>query len=281
MISLDYFRALILGVIQGLTEFLPVSSSAHLAVAQKWMGLDPESLTLQLFDGFSHIGTLIAVAYVFLHPILRYLRRLLAETKSTWTGRRYAMRIAGLGIVASIPTAAIGLGLKKILEAAFGNMLEVGIELIITGGILVVMAWIPRGRRGWRDFSFRSAFLIGVAQGVAIFPGISRSGTTICTAAFLGIRRRWAVEFSFLISFPAIVGATMLVFKDALDLGAGQFDALPWGPIVVGSLTSLVVGVVSLRLLIGAVRKAKLHYFAVYCWLAGAVIVLSAVTTTP
>lgn len=281
MIALDYLRALILGVIQGLTEFLPVSSSAHLVVAQKWMGLDPESLPLQLFDGFSHIGTLIAVAYVFLHPILRYLRRLLAETKSTWTGRRYAMKIAGLGIVASIPTAAIGLGLKRILEAAFGNMLEVGIELIITGGILVLMAWIPRGQRGWRDFSWWHAFLIGVAQGVAIFPGISRSGATICTAAFLGIRRRWAVEFSFLISFPAIVGATMLVFKDSLVLGGGPFDALPWGPILVGSLASLVVGVVSLRLLIGAVRRAKLHYFAVYCWLVGVAIVLSALRTTP
>ncbi len=269
MSELGYGWAILLGVIQGLTEFLPVSSSAHLAFAQRWIGLDPSSLTMLLFDLLSHVGTVVSIFIVFREPIGRYARRFANECRSDWPGRRYGMRIAVLGVSALIPTAVIGLGFKEKFEAAFGDARGIGIDLVITGALLAATAAVPRGRRGWKDFRVGHAVLIGIAQAISIFPGISRSGATISTAAFLGIRRRWAGEFSFFIAIPAILGAAAIKLKDALELGPEGFAALPWGPIVTGSAVSLVTGVVSLRLLLGAIRRARLHYFAVYCWVVG------------
>jgi undecaprenyl-diphosphatase len=148
----------------------------------------------------------------------------------------------------------------------------VGLGLVITGVLLAALVFVPRGTRGWKNFRPWHAVLIGIAQGISISPGISRSGATICAASFLGIRRRWAAEFSFYIAIPAILGAACLKFKDALELGTGQFAALPWGPILAGSVVSLVTGVLSLRMLLGAVRRARLHYFAIYCWLLGGLV---------
>lgn len=277
MNELSYLWAIILGVVQGLTEFLPVSSSAHLAIAQRWMGLDPESQTILLFDLMMHVGTVISIFIVFAKPLRQYLTRLLAECQSSWRGRRYATRILLLGVAASIPTAAIGLGFKDFLEDAFAHPRRIGGELVITGILLMLMALVPRGRRGWKRFRFDHAVWIGIAQGISILPGISRSGATICTAAFCGIRRRWATEFSFYIAIPAILGATAIKLKDALELGSAALATLPWGPILVGSVVSLIVGVMSLVALVESVRRAKLHYFSVYCWLLGGLVLLGIV----
>ncbi len=274
MSELGYGWAVLLGVIQGLTEFLPVSSSAHLALSQKWIGLNPSSLTMLLFDLLTHIGTVISIFVVFREPMVRYARRFVAEMRTDWPYRRHALRIALLALCALIPTGVIGLAFKERFEAAFSNSRGIGVDLIITGVLLAATVAFPRGRRGWKAFRAGHAVLIGVAQGVAIFPGISRSGSTICTATFLGIRRRWAAEFSFYIAIPAIVGAAMLKLKEALELGLDAFVSLPWGPILVGSIVSLVTGVISLRLLLGAVRRARLHYFALYCWLLGGLVAL-------
>jgi len=274
--ELDFPKAVLLGIIQGLTEFLPISSSAHLAFAQRWMALRPDSPSMFMFDGLLHVGTLISVAVVFWSSIGRFTAQFIRQCATGWTGRRNAWRIAILGVVASVPTAVIGLGFKEQLEADFGRPRWIGAELIATGLLLAVMAFLPRGRRGLREFTWWQAALVGTAQGVAIIPGISRSGATICTASFFGLRRRWAAEFSFFIAFPAILGATAIQFKDMLESGVEAAGQLPWAPILAGSAVSLFVGIVALKLLVRAVMRAKLHYFALYCWALGAMILLGA-----
>lgn len=275
--DLTYLYGIILGAVQGLTEFLPISSSAHLAVVQSWLRLDPEGLHMHVFDGVSHVGTVLAVFVVFFSSFRDYLARLRNELRPDWPGPRHAMKFAMLGVIASIPTAFIGLAFKKHFEHSFGDPLEVGAGLMITGVLLIITSFAPRGRIGWKRFFWWHAALIGVAQGVSISPGISRSGATICTATLCGIRRRWAAEFSFFIAIPAILGATVLKLREALSGQAVEAGAIAWGPTVLGGLVAFVVGVISLRLLLDAVRRAKLHHFAWYCFLVGTLIVFRVV----
>jgi len=272
--ELDYPKAILLGAIQGLTEFLPISSSGHLAITQARVGLDPGSASMLLMDVLTHVGTLLAVLMVFARPGKRFLARLLAESTGGWRGPRYAWRIAWLGVAASVPTASIGLAFKDTFEAAFGKPRWIGVCLIVTGACLAALALVRRGRRGWKDFAWWQAVVVGIAQGLAILPGISRSGITICVASYCGLRRRWTAEFSFLIAVPAIAGATLIKLKDTFAQPGEVLRAVPWAPILAGSFVSLVVGVIALMLLLGAVRRAKLHYFAVYCWALGAALVL-------
>jgi len=270
--ELDYLQAVVLGIVQGLTEFLPVSSSGHLAITQKYFTLAPEGATMLLFDVLAHLATLIAVAIVFASPIGRFVRRLSVETSGSWHRPRYAWRIVMLAVAASVPTAVIGLTLQETFEAAFGKPRWIGVCLIVTGIMLAALAVVARGRRSWKRFWWWQAVLVGLAQSAAILPGLSRSGTTICMASYLGLRRRWAAEFSFLIAAPAILGGTLLKVRDTLSLPANVLSAIPLGPVIVGSLVSLVVGVFALILLLGAVRRAKLHYFSVYCLILGALV---------
>lgn len=285
MSQIDYLQAVILGVIQGLTEFLPVSSSGHLAVVQGRMNLNPDGADMLLFDVLVHVGTLVAVAIVFARPATRFARRLARESSPSWSRQRIAWRIALLGVVATIPTGVIGLTFRDTFESAFGRPVWIGVCLIVTGLLLGVLAICPRGRRGWKSMPIWQAVLIGLAQAAAILPGISRSGATICMASYCGWRRPWAAQFSFLIAVPAIVGGAGLKALEALASDATTPLALdpsspgamiPWGPVLMGSIVSLVVGVVALRILLGAVRKAKLHYFALYCWAFGAYVLLTA-----
>ena len=280
--QLTYLDGIILGTVQGLTEFLPISSSAHLAIVQGWLRLDPDGLHMHVFDGVSHVGTVMAVFFVFFSSFRNYLSRLMAELRTPLyppsvrgeaIGRRYALRFAMLGVCASVPTALIGLAFKKHFEQSFGDPVEVGAGLLITGGLLIGTSLVPRGKKGWKQFSWWHAVLIGVAQGISISPGISRSGATICTATLCGIRRRWAAEFSFFIAVPAILGATALKLREAFSEHGGGAEAIAWGPTLVGGLVAFVIGVISLKLLLDAVRRAKLHYFAWYCFVVGALIV--------
>lgn len=273
MSELTYLEAVVLGMVQGLTEFLPVSSSAHLAITQRWYALDPESLPMHVFDGLVHIGTTLAVFIVFAGSLRGYVHRLVGELSASWTGKRYALRILLLGVAATIPTGVIGLGFKKTFETAFGQPGWIGVGLLITGVLLAVTAWVGRGQRGWKNFVWWQAVLVGIAQGIAIWPGVSRSGSTICAATFCGLRRRWAAEFSFFIAVPAILVATVLKLREAFAMSATSAVAIAWGPTLIGAAVSLVVGVLALRLLLGAVRRAKLHYFSYYCWIVGVLLI--------
>ena len=276
MNQLDYLTAAALGVVQGLTEFLPVSSSGHLALVQEWLDLEPDSRQMLLFAVLAHLGTLLAVLIVFAGPLSRFFFRLRMECRSTWTHKRTSLRILALAAAATIPTAIIGLTLRGSFEQAFGKPKWIAAALAVTGVLLAATKWIPRPTHGWRRFAWWQAIVVGIVQGMAIMPGISRSGATICAALFLGLRRRWAAEFSFLIAAPAILGAVVLQLGDAFT-GFGEVEAgYGWGPAILGSFVSLIVGVFALKLLLGMVRSAKLHYFAVYCLILSVVVFFGA-----
>jgi len=265
--QLDYLTAAALGVVQGLTEFLPVSSSGHLALVQDLFELEPDSPQMLLFDVLAHLGTLLAVLIVFAGPLSRFFFRLRNECRSTWTHKRTGLRILALGVAATIPTGIIGLSMRGSFEQAFGKPRWIAAALAVTGLLLAATKWIPRPTHGWRRFTWWQAIVVGIVQGMAIMPGISRSGATICAALFLGLRRRWAAEFSFLIAAPAILGAVILQLGDAFTRSAEFEASYAWGPAILGSFVSLIVGVFALKLLLGMVRSAKLHHFAVYCLL--------------
>lgn len=273
MNELNYVQALVLGVLQGLTEFLPISSSGHLALAQRWLELDPGGAPMLLFDLLAHVGTVLAVAVVFRRSFARFVARLSREWRDPrFRGRRHACRFLTLATGATIATAAVGLGYKNTFESAFDKPGWIGVGLLATGFLLTGTAFVGRGKRGWRAFRWWQAVMIGLAQGVAIFPGVSRSGITIGLALCCGLRRRWAAEFSFLIAVPAICGATVLKLSDTLGGTAGPPAELPWGPIAVGGSVSLLVGVVALHWLLNVIRRAKLHYFAAYCFALGLIV---------
>ncbi len=282
---MEIWQAVVLGVIQGLTEFLPVSSSGHLALVQHWMRLPAESTEMLLFDVATHLGTLLAVVVVFARTFLAYFARLIRELRSdgpppnprsrrSWFVRKAAWRVAILGMIACVPTGVIGLGFQDQFKAAFGSPTAIGIALLVTGVLLFASSKVPRPRKSWRQFGVLGALAVGVAQGLAITPGISRSGATICTALLCGLKRQWAAEFSFLIAFPAICAAAAKEFKDVLELPADQLAGIPALPIAVGSLVATVVGYFALKGLLAAVRGAKLVYFSYYVWALGVLVIV-------
>ena len=276
----SYWQALLLGILQGLTEFLPISSSGHLALAQRAMDLDADSPEMLLFDVAIHVATLLAVAVVFRTSFRRFAVRLFRDLTSkrppssrrSWLDRAVAVRITLWGIAASVPTAAIGLGFKDTLEAAFAKPAWIGLALAMTGTLLLVTSGRTRTRKGWRQFSLMAAIAVGVAQGIAIMPGVSRSGTTICVAMLLGLRRRWAAEFSFFLAVPAILGATLIKVRDVAELPGDVMAGLPIGAIGVGCAAAFVVGLGALQGLLIAVRRARLAGFGYYCYGLAAVI---------
>jgi undecaprenyl-diphosphatase len=268
---LNTVEAIVLGVIQGLTEFLPVSSSGHLVLFQNLFGLKEPEL---LFDICLHVGTLAAVMIVFYRDILEILTALV---QIPWRMRSAggfirlcqidpAMRMALLIVIGSIPTAIIGLLFKEISDRLFGSTLIVGGMLIITGILLWLTRRIRGGGRPVATTTLKDALIIGIVQGLAILPGISRSGSTISTALFLGVDRKVAGRYSFLLSIPAIVGALVLGL-DAPELQT----TIPLGTIVAGSVVSALVGWLALVILLRVVDRGQLHRFAPYCWIVGIV----------
>jgi undecaprenyl-diphosphatase len=270
---LTYLQAIVLGIVQGLTEFLPVSSSGHLAITQRLMSLEPNSPAMLIFNVTSHVATLVAVLLVFAVTIRRFFFRLAAELRGEFQGRRTGWRIALIGALATIPVAVVGVVWKSDIESAFDNPKGIGIALLVTSVLLWSTAVIPRGRRGWRRFGWGRALVVGLAQAGAIMPGVSRSGSTIATALLVGLRRRWAAQFSFLIAVPAIFGAALIKAKDALELVSGGV-LLPWGPIVAGSLASLVTGYAALAVLLRIVDQRKFHWFGFYTFVLGVLILM-------
>lgn len=263
-------QAVILGVVQGLTEFLPVSSSGHLVLFQRLFGLREAEL---IFDVSVHMGTLAAVVVFFRREIaglLTALGRLAAALtrRETSPGEALAdpeIRLAALIVAGSVPTAIIGLVFHGMAERIFNSTVLVGCMLLVTGTLLWATGRLKREGREAAAFTFPSALVIGVAQGLAILPGISRSGSTIATGLFLGLDGPTAARYSFLLSIPAIVGAQILSLT---DMGGG---APPVGIILAGALSAAVVGYAALALLVFIVDRGRMHLFAPYCWIVGAV----------
>ena len=248
-------EAVILAVIQGLTEWLPVSSSGHLVIAQNFLGLNPPLI----FDVMLHFGTLIVVLAVFRNDILKILKALVKRNFNSQEGK-FALHI----IVGSIPIAIIGVTFYSFIKSLFSNLLAAGVALLVTGCVL----FISEKRLGTKKMNTLDSLLVGLAQAIAIIPGISRSGLTISTGLLRKIDKATAFRFSFLLSVPAIIGATIIEVK---DLVVGNVDVLP---VAVGVIVSMLVGYASLKLLQKIVMTEKFHLFAYYCWAVGVTIVV-------
>jgi len=245
----------ILAVVQGLTEWLPVSSSGHLVITQTVLGLNPPLI----FDVMLHVGTLIVVLTVFRKDIRDIIKALIKRDFETEEGK-LAVFIA----VGSIPIAIIGFVFYKTIESLFSNILAVGLALIITGCVL----FFSEKRIGNKKMGILDSLLIGLAQGIAIIPGISRSGVTIATGLLRKIDKATAFRYSFLLSVPAVIGATLM---ESRELVAGNIDVVP---LFLGTIISMIVGYVSLKLLQKIVMSEKFHLFAYYCWIVGIAIIL-------
>ncbi len=265
---MTFLEALLLGILQGLTEFLPVSSSGHLVLAQQFLGLKEP---LVFFDVMLHVGTLAAVLVAYRKAIGRLVIGGLSALGDTqfWRKPRTTLNTSAelkfiwLILIGSIPTGIIAVVFKTQLESFFDEVRIVSTMLILTGVILQ----LPRLRRAKTDSSAAStgelktwhAPLIGIAQGCAITPGISRSGTTISLALFLGIPAKTAAEYSFLLSIPAILGAVALKIRDLGD------TTIPLYIVGAGMFASFIVGYIALRFLLVMLNRGKFSVFSYYC----------------
>ena len=268
--SLNVLHAVILGVVQGVTEFLPVSSSGHLVLFENLFNFDPETPEMLLFDLTVHVGTVAAIFIVFRKSIAAFVRNLLVCGKYGKSPveiykKSPSVHVLVLAIFATAVTAVCGLLGEKYFAAARGSLLIVASMWIITGTLLLITDLRKKSRLGLRQFGIQAAIVVGLAQAAAIMPGISRSGATICAAILLGLHRRWAVEFSFLIAIPAILGAAVVQsVKDFAQISSGS---LPIGSVVTGSVAAALTGILALKLLIKTSRTANLKYFAFYCYI--------------
>lgn len=282
---MSLLEAIFMGIIQGLTEFLPVSSSGHLAIFKNIFQVNTD--TGILFDVLLHLGTLAAVFIVYRKDILKMIvegvgligdacsnvgiffrnrgkRRKTPYRKVIRNGyRKFDMLV----IVSTIPTAVIGYVAQELVEAAAEILLIPGICLIITAVLLFVSDRIRDGEKTPRDVTYTNAFGIGICQGLATLPGLSRSGTTITACVVSGFDRNFAVKYSFIMSIPAILGAAVLELKDIGSVKITSTEVLYY---VIGMVIAALVGYVCIKTLLVIVRKKKFTYFSIYCLLIGA-----------
>jgi undecaprenyl-diphosphatase len=257
---MDPIQAILLGFIQGVTEWLPISSTGHLRITEQLLGL---TLPL-LFDVILHVGTLAIVLLFFRKDVKAILSALVKGDFKSENGK-----LIPLIIVGTVPTAVIGVFFSSSIETFFSSFLPIAAAFITCG---VVLYLSKTGQEQKENVTYMLALAIGTAQGIALIPGISRSGLTIATALLLGVRREKAFKFSFLLSVPAVIGAlglTLYEQHEALTLvGVG------WTEILIGITVSLVVSYFALKLLWKALAGKKFHLFAFYCWLIGAILLV-------
>lgn len=265
---MDWFQALILGIVQGLTEYLPVSSSGHLTIGSALFGIDGEAnLT---FNIAVHVATVLSTCFILWKEIVWIFKDLF---QFKWNeGTRYTVNI----IISMIPIAIVGLFLKDKVEAIFDTSNAealFGNPLFIVGCCLMLTAWLltfsyvakPRQKE---NISPLHAFIIGIAQSLAVLPGLSRSGSTIATGLMLGNNKERLAQFSFLMVIPPILGEALLDFKDLVDGSAaaeGATTAIGTFPLIVGFLAAFIVGCLACKWMINIVKKGKLIWFAIYC----------------
>ena len=267
---MTWLEACLLGLVQGLTEFLPVSSDGHLSAAE--MLLPGFAQVGVLFDVMVHVGTLVAVVV--------YFRKTLAEDVAGLFSRKAAQRTASwklaiLVIAATIPTLIVGLLLKQVTEESKTDPRFVGSMEILTGLFLLLSVFARERGRDRASTTVWDAILIGILQGLAVLPGLSRSASTIAFALLVGLARRWSVVFSFLILIPAVVGASILEISSAWqEKGASFFTGPDFAKYIGGAVVAGVIGYFAIGWLIRAVVAKRLHWFAVYCILFGLALIL-------
>lgn len=285
---MSVLQSILLGIVQGITEFLPVSSSGHLAILQNVFHVETDGG--MLFDIMLHVGTLAAVFVVYYRDIGRMIVETLrmcadigynihtfALNKIHKTALRYKKIVHNnyrkfviLILVSTFPTGVIGILGKDLVEQAGRTLLIPGICLLITGVLLLIADTVPEGRKMPRNVSCGQGLIIGAAQGLATLPGLSRSGTTIAVCLVCGLERKFAVKYSFILSIPAILGAAVLEVKDVLaePVAAGQI-----GIYAIGMIFAAVVGYVCIKAMLLVVKHKKFVYFACYCFAVGTIAV--------
>lgn len=276
---MDIIQAIIIGIIQGLTEFLPVSSSAHLVFAPQIMGVQ-SSLA---FDTILHVGSLVAVVIYFWNDIVQIIKSFISSILDIFRGRfkegfkedQYK-KLAWLVIIGTIPAGLAGILFKDLFEGLFNNIPAVGLFLIITGFLLWGSERVSRkieDKTSLKEMSIKNSIIIGIFQALAIAPGISRSGATISAGLFLGLERELAARYSFLLSIPAILGAALVQVKDissGLDMNAAAF--------IGGFIAAAISGYLAIIIVLTLIKQRNLLIFAYYCWIVGAIaLVLSLV----
>jgi len=262
---MSLFHALFLGILQGLTEFLPVSSSGHLAIAQHY--LPDFQQPGVLFDVMLHVGTMFAVILYFRREILLLA---LSPFRSGAEARLYR-RLLALLILGSVPTAVIGLTFKDFFVSMFDRIPAVAAMLVVTGLLLFLSERLRRDGRREEQLTWSDALLVGIAQGCAVMPGISRSGATISTLLIKGVEGETAARFSFLLALPAVFGAALLSLRDVSLVAATEIPAY-----CLGTAAAFGIGFFSIHFLLGVIRRRRLTGFAVYCWLVGGAFLAAA-----
>ncbi len=250
---LQVWHAIILGIVQGITEWLPVSSSGHLAIIQNLFKLQG-TVT---FDVILHLATLSVIFIVFWKDILEILKAIFTLNFKSKYGK-----LAIFILLGSVPIALVGFFLRTFITQLFYNLLAVGLALLFTGTFLFISEkWV-----GKKELKWWHSILIGVAQAIAVIPGVSRSGSTISSSLLLKINKEEAIKFSFLLSIPAILGAALLELP--------QMHSSNWFPMIIGAFCAGAVGYFALKYLITVIKEGKFHLFSYYCWIMGIISVI-------
>lgn len=275
--EMDIIQAIIIGIVQGLTEFLPVSSSAHLIFAQNALGVE-SSLA---FDVFLHLGSLIAVLWFFRADIIRMIQAFLLSIgdiiqhrfKEGFYSDLYK-RLVWYVIIATIPVGLVGVLFESQVESLFAGALYVpAFFLFVTGTILYFSQRMNSGEVDLSNLSLKESIFMGLGQACAILPGLSRSGTTIAAGLVIGLDKEFAAKFSFILSIPAILGAFIVQLKDIGTIT--DFNALA---VLLGFLAALISGYLAIKWLLELIQKRSLDIFAYYCWIVGIIVFMGSIT---
>ena len=275
MTSLTYFQAIILGIVQGFGEFLPISSSGHLSLLQYFFGIEGESV--MLFAVMLHVGTLISVLAVYWKDMVRLIFELCYCIRDICKGRgprinaNSTRRLGFMILVATIPTAFMGLFFNDFFGSLYESIVAIAIGLILTGIILMVAEKMGKSEKTVTGMKFRHAVFIGIMQGIALTPGISRSGSTLFGGLVAGLKRDFAVKFAFLVSIPSICGSVVLELPPALKAG---IDPSLVGPMLVGIVASAITGFIAIKVMIKLVSDKKTAVFSYYVWALGLAIIV-------
>jgi undecaprenyl-diphosphatase len=263
----NILQALVLGIVQGITEFLPISSSGHLVLGKALLGVHTQGVA---FEVFVHFGTFLAVLTIFRGDVWNILKAwghaLRHPSPGHWSLRYQEdpfFRLGVLIVLGTIPAVIVGLLFEQEIEAAFSNPLFVSLALLVTGTILLGTRWAkPQDTR----FGMLRALLIGAAQAFAILPGISRAGSTIAAGMYAGVERSEAARFSFLLALPIILGAAVVEGKELLQTGIPSQQAMT---LLAGTIAAYCAGAIALKWLLGVIRRGRLDRFSYYCYAVG------------
>lgn len=288
---MSLLESIILGIIQGIAEFLPISSSGHLAIFKKIFGLSDVGLT---YDILLHAGTLVAVFVVYWSDIWKLIKEgvgILVDVCKN-IGRFFSSKIKKqngdyikivstpyrkfvmLIIVSTIPTGIFGIVFKKIFNLDNPSLIIPGISLLITALMLYVVDDLPSGKKTPKEMTYKNGLIIGIAQGIATLPGISRSGTTLTVGILNGLDRKFAVKYSFIMSIPAILGACVLDLKD-LFVPENELSSTELTYYLIGAVVAAVVGYICIRTLLVLFKNRKMKYFSYYCFVVGIIAIIA------